>query len=177
MVINKWSLLLLISVLTLLLSGEVHMARAQEANELPSIEKFYNTSTIDNMQEKVVDFYDENVEFVDPVGKIIGRKNLTQYYTHMYENLIAIHFDFHETITQGSVVFTTWTMKLKHKKVNSGDEIIVEGGSHIKFKNAKAVYHRDYFDLGAMVYEHVPVLGSVTNWIKSKMQFHADLSR
>lgn len=141
---------------------------AVASDDLPSIEEFYNTSNKDNLIEKVDAFYDEGVKFTDPVGTIEGRKNLTGYLAHMYENLISIHFDMHETQRQGNTVFATWTMKVRHKKLNSGDEIVVAGVSHINFSGGKAVYHRDYFDLGEMIYEHVPVLGWLTRWVKSK---------
>lgn len=137
-------------------------------DDLPSIEVFYNTSNKDNLVEKVAAFYDEGVKFTDPVGTIEGSKNLTDYLAHMYDNLISIHFDMHETQRQGNTVFATWTMKVRHKTLNSGEEIVVDGVSHINFIGGKAVYHRDYFDLGAMIYEHVPVLGGLTRWVKSK---------
>ena len=153
-----------VSIFTALLNSQMAIA----SDDLPSIEVFYNTSNKDNLVEKVANFYDEGIKFTDPVGTIEGRKNLTDYLAQMYDNLISIHFDMHETQRQGNTVFATWTMKVRHKKLNSGDEIVVDGVSHINFIGGKAVYHRDYFDLGAMIYEHVPVLGGLTMWVKSK---------
>ncbi len=31
------------------------------------------------------------------------------------------------------------------------------------------IYHKDYYDLGEMVYEHVPILGFVIKKIKGKL--------
>ena len=48
----------------------------------------------------------------------------------------------------------------------SGEVIRVEGASFLKVRNNRIYYHRDYFDLGAFVYENVPMLGSIIKRIK-----------
>jgi len=37
--------------------------------------------------------------------------------------------------------------------------------SHVAFEE-RVTYQRDYFDAGAMVYEHVPLFGWIVRWIK-----------
>jgi len=34
------------------------------------------------------------------------------------------------------------------------------------------IYHRDYFDMGAFVYENIPVLGSVVRYTKKRLSKH-----
>jgi hypothetical protein len=42
--------------------------------------------------------------------------------------------------------------------------------SYLQFDKAgKVRYHRDYFDLGAMLYEHLPLLGSLVKTIKRRL--------
>jgi hypothetical protein len=59
-------------------------------------------------------------------------------------------------------------------KLNGGEPIAIEGNSIIKFGGPedKVVYHRDYFDVGAMVYEHIPVLGWGVRTVKEKLGKH-----
>ena len=52
----------------------------------------------------------------------------------------------------------TWTMFLNHPKLR-GETVRVEGASYLRTRNGKVYYHRDYFDLGAMLYEN-PATGS-----------------
>lgn len=70
-----------------------------------------------------------------------------------------------------------WKMIMIAKKLNKGKPVTVEGDSHIRFGGAegKAVYHRDYFDVGAMVYEHVPIVGGLTRYVKKKL--HGNLNK
>ena len=62
----------------------------------------------------------------------------------------------------------TWTMSLKHPRLNGGDPVIVPGSSLIRFRE-KVFYHRDYFDGGAMLYEQLPFIGMVIRAIKARV--------
>ena len=130
--------------------------------------KFFNEMRFDNVERVCEEFYAENVVFEDPLGTIGGRKSLIGYYKHMYENLIEIEFKPISEMRNGDEGIFVWQMHLKHKTVGNGENIVVDGVSWFKYENGKVVYHRDYFDLGAMIYEKIPVLGSAIKWIKGK---------
>ncbi|MGB0230941.1 MAG: nuclear transport factor 2 family protein, partial [Pseudohongiellaceae bacterium] len=78
-------------------------------------------------------------------------------------------FRFHSTIVNDTDVFMTWTMFLNHPKLSGGETVRVEGASYLRTRNGKVYYHRDYFDLGAMLYENVPLLGRVIRKLKSRL--------
>jgi hypothetical protein len=59
-------------------------------------------------------------------------------------------------------------MSYQHVKLNKGKVVTIVGTSHIKGENDKVIYHRDYLDLGAMLYEQLPVLGKFILWIKKQ---------
>jgi len=42
--------------------------------------------------------------------------------------------------------------------------------SHLKFADGKVISHRDYFDLGEMLYEHIPLLGGVIKSIVGEIK-------
>jgi hypothetical protein len=62
-------------------------------------------------------------------------------------------------------------MTLETSKLNGGKPFSVEGNSVIVFggPEGKAIYHRDYFDMGEFVYERIPVLGALVRYIKEQM--------
>jgi hypothetical protein len=72
-------------------------------------------------------------------------------------------------ITEGDRQVGIWTMYLRAKNLNGGEEVVVKGNSHVIYKNGKAVYHRDYFDMGAFIYEHIPIVGAIIRKIKSML--------
>lgn len=118
----------------------------------------------------VADFYDKDIEFHDPVGTIKGLDGMTKYYQNMYKNVKTIKFEFSEIIESGETVVGVWKMTLTTDKLNGGDPIVVDGNSVVHFKNGKATYHRDYFDMGAFAYEHIPALGFVVKKVKERFK-------
>lgn len=118
----------------------------------------------------IPEFYDANVEFHDPVGMVKGTEKITAYYKNMYQNVKTIKFDFSQFIESEDMVVGVWKMTLVTDKLNGGEPIVVDGNSVIKFKNRKAIYHRDYFDMGAFAYENIPVLGFIVKKIKERFK-------
>jgi ketosteroid isomerase-like protein len=120
----------------------------------------------------IEEFYDPNIEFQDPVHALSGVKAMRAYYAGLYENVSSIRFEFTRTLSEGDTVVLVWKMFLVTKSLNGGKEFSVDGNSVIQFnpKNGKAIYHRDYFDMGEFIYERVPVLRSIIEYIKNKMK-------
>lgn len=125
----------------------------------------------DNVESVVASFYADDIEFTDPIHSIKGSKAIIQYYKSLYENVTYIHFDFSNVIQQADSVVLVWTMKLQTSKLKQGEMVTVDGNSIIKFNSqGKAIYHRDYFDMGEFIYENVPILSFVIKQIKSRLK-------
>ncbi len=132
----------------------------------------FNELTADNLE--ILDgFYAPDVHFVDPLGEMHGLDALKDYYEGMYRNVQEIRFDFHDEVQQGDRHVVFWTMYARIKGLNKGREIALEGNSIITFNNDDLVaYHRDFFDVGAMVYEHVPIIGALVRRVKNRLSHH-----
>jgi hypothetical protein len=127
----------------------------------------YQTLSIDNL-ELLDNIYHENVTFEDPIHKLEGFDNLYQYFEGLYQNLTSCEFVIHQVIVQDSSAAIYWQMSYQHTKLNKGKTVTIFGNSHIKAEAGKVIYHRDYLDLGAMLYEQLPIIGKVIRWIKSR---------
>jgi hypothetical protein len=54
--------------------------------------------------------------------------------------------------------------------LKGSDKVItLDGTTQLGVKDDIIVYHKDYYDLGEMVYEHVPLLGFVIKKIKGRL--------
>ncbi|MBT2772536.1 nuclear transport factor 2 family protein [Halomonas sp. ISL-60] len=127
--------------------------------------KLDNTCT-----EKLYEVYTEDVVFSDPLHKIEGREALERYFLSMYENVKQCQFSYHTRQLQNNQAFVTWTMVFVHPKLAGGRTIEVEGCSALTFsEDGRVMRHRDYFDAGAMLYEHLPLMGSVIRWLKKRL--------
>jgi len=113
--------------------------------------------------------YTEDVCFEDPAHGIQGLETLVSCFEALYQNLDSCQFKFHKKVASSEDIFLSWTLLFRHKKIRQGEVIRVEGASYLKTRDGKVFYHRDYFDLGAMVYENVPLLGGLIRLIRGRL--------
>lgn len=122
------------------------------------------------MLNSLADIYSDDIQFRDPLHAFNGLRNLTDYYSSMMRDLIECRFEFHHSMemTARGEAILFWTMHYRHKKLAGGKPLELTGNTHLLF-NDKVYYHRDYFDAGSMLYEHLPLMGFAIKRIKKKM--------
>lgn len=160
-----------IMIVTLLLAISTNSSLAIGNNmQQEKIKHVFNTLRADNL--KVLDdFYDPNTEFIDPIGTHRGIKAVKDYYENLYKNVKDIRFEYKDLVSSGNTHVLIWTMILTAEGLNGGKPVILSGSSHIKFNESNLViYHRDYFDMGEFIYEHVPLLGWTIKHIKTRLR-------
>jgi hypothetical protein len=114
--------------------------------------------------------YSDHIRFVDPAHEIVGLARLKEYFAGLYANVTSIEFDFVREIRLGDEGYVQWRMTFSHRRLKGGRPINVEGASYVQFDITNKVYfHRDYFDLGAMLYEQLPVVGPVVAALKRRI--------
>jgi hypothetical protein len=136
---------------------------------LEHFKSLYRAMCAEDLQKELLEVvYDEDLLFQDSFHKIESRAAFLDYCSELYQNLKSCDFDFHDQWISEGKAMLTWTMTYSHAKLNRGQHISVQGASHIRF-NEKVYFHQDYFDGGALLYEHVPVLGSIIQQLKKRM--------
>lgn len=133
--------------------------------------------TFDNLRSDNIqildDFYAKDTQFIDPIGTHEGLDSVKSYYKNLYKNVNAISFTYKDIVSSGNTHVLVWTMALSANGLNNGQPILLEGNSYIKFNdNNLVIYHRDYFDMGEFIYEHIPLLGWTVKKIKNKLRGH-----
>lgn len=113
--------------------------------------------------------YADTAIFVDPIHKIEGVKNLKTYIDQMYANVIECEFVYLGEWVNDSDAMIKWDMRFRHQRLAGGKLIVVRGASHIVFAE-KIVYHEDIYDMGAMIYEQIPMLGKTIHWLKNRLK-------
>ncbi|MCF2949800.1 nuclear transport factor 2 family protein [Paraglaciecola aquimarina] len=140
---------------------------SQHPNWLNKFVNIYQTLSTTNLH-LLSDIYHDNIIFIDPMHQIQGFNDLSQYFEKLYQNLSTCHFQIDQVIYDGEQAAIYWNMSYQHPKLNRGEVVTVYGNSHIKGNQDKVIFHRDYLDLGAMLYEQLPVFGKFTQWIKNR---------
>jgi len=133
------------------------------------VEKFnamYQTLDKDNMH-LLRDVYSDDIVFVDALHEIKGIDALEKYFAGMYQNLLYCRFDIHDVQSGDASAYLSWKMDYAHPKLGGKENISVDGVTHLKF-DEKITYHRDYADMGQMLYENIPLLGSAIRYVKKQ---------
>jgi ketosteroid isomerase-like protein len=136
------------------------------------MEKFFdvyrhlNSENLDTLAQ----IYSEEIIFIDPAHRISGLAQVKNYFGKLYSNLDSIEFDFVHHLRQKDVAYVQWRMVMSHPRLRKGNPVTVEGLSRLEFDAEEMVkVHRDYFDLGEMLYENLPLIGMVVTSIKKRL--------
>ena len=131
--------------------------------------KVYQDLKLENI-ESIEEIYSQDIHFIDPAHEIEGLAALRDYFENLYKNIDHIHFDFLHPARIENEGYVQWTMTFSHPRIKGGQNISVPGTSFLKFSSDNKVYfHRDYFDLGSMLYQHLPLLGAVVKSINRRL--------
>ena len=139
--------------------------------KIAKVKKLYADLGLHNI-DALNEIYTDDIVFVDPVNRIEGRDKLLAHFRESYADVIACRFYFNsrrEIISTDNALLV-WKMDLRHKKLGGGKPIEVQGSSLLELTNRGIHYHRDWFDIGEMVYEHVPVLGGLVKMVKTRLK-------
>jgi hypothetical protein len=110
--------------------------------------------------------YAPDIVFEDPLHHVEGVAALRSYFDRMNAGLVQGQFYFAEPLVGLETAMLPWTMHLTLRRLRH--PVTVPGCSHIRF-TTHVVYQRDYFDAGALIYEHIPLLGAILRRIKAVM--------
>lgn len=128
-------------------------------------------ATLDKHNLHLLDsLYSQDIAFADPLHQVHGLPELRRYFSELYSHISQLRFDYQgfDEVAEGEG-YLRWKMSFCHPRLNSGKVVRVEGCSHLMWRDKKVYRHRDYFDAGAMLYEHLPVFGRVISWLKRRI--------
>ena len=135
---------------------------------------FFEALSLETLDE-VDAFYAADVRFEDPMVELDGRERMRAYYAHIYRNDPTLRWEFLEVMGDPASRSRAlvWIMHMEVDGLNGGRPISVPGVSRLVFDaDDRCAFHRDYFDMGAFVYENVPVLRSAIGFVKRRL--HGD---
>ncbi|GLO58505.1 transcriptional regulator [Pseudomonas putida] len=115
------------------------------------------------------DLYSEDVTFRDPLHQLSGLPALRGYFAQLYANVQEVRYTFegYDEVQPGHG-YLRWTLHFRHPRLGNGALISLQGCSHLRW-HERVHFHQDYFDAGALLYEHVPIMGSAVRWLKGRL--------
>lgn len=117
------------------------------------------------------DIYTDDILFIDPVHEINGIEHLKSYFSALYKEIDEVNFKYSHCVQSTEEGYIQWEMTFSHPRLRKGRPVILPGATYMSFNaSGKATLHRDYYDLGAMLYEQLPLLGFVISGLKKRLR-------
>ncbi|AYF86789.1 nuclear transport factor 2 family protein [Pseudomonas sp. DY-1] len=113
--------------------------------------------------------YAPDVQFRDPLHRLNGLPALRRYFGQMYASVEDLHYDFHgfDEVGPGRG-YLRWTLCFRHPRLARGEIIQLDGCSYLHWRE-RVYLHHDFFDAGALIYEHLPLLGRLIVRLKGRL--------
>lgn len=119
--------------------------------------------------ERMDRIYTQDVEFRDPLHTILGILALKSYIKNLYANSNCVEFEYTDEQRSENSATIAWYMKFSHSALAGGKVIKFRGITQIRFTD-RIYYHEDFYDLGAMLYLHIPVLGAIVRFVNNRVR-------
>jgi hypothetical protein len=145
----------------------VRLTPAGAALLIQQLKTFYEDFSAETISQ-LDTVYTQDIEFRDPVHTLNGSLALKRYLRGMAARLEYYRIRYLDEQIGDQSAYLTWELDYRHRAIKGGALITVRGMSHVKF-TSKLYYHEDSYDLGALLYEHLPGLGAVTRRVKKHM--------
>jgi limonene-1,2-epoxide hydrolase len=141
------------------------MSLANTVERLIDFYKHLDAARLDSLGE----IYSHDVDFQDPAQHIKGLPALKAYFSSLMQEVRDCRFIIQRTEVSSAQAVIEWQMRFSHPRLNGGKVIAVDGVSLLSGDD-KISRHRDYFDLGALLYEHIPLLGGAVRQLKRRLR-------
>jgi hypothetical protein len=149
-------------------SESIHMPDIQKSTLLQEFKAFYQEANSSNL-ERMDRIYTQDIEFRDPLHNILGILALKSYMKNLYANSNCVEFEYTDEQRGENSATIAWYMKFSHSGLARGKMIKLRGITQIRFTD-RIYYQEDFYDLGAMLYQHIPVLGAIVRFVNKRVQ-------
>ena len=151
--------------------GSFEKGSAAESAAIERFEQFNNDFSAANITNHTRMVYAPGVYFRDPFKVIHGEPEFENYLVKSSTAVAQFSMDWEDVAVSGHDYYFRWVMSLKLKR--DGKDAppgLTTGISHVRFnRDGLVVFHQDYFDGAAFLYEKIPILGGEIRLIKKRL--------
>lgn len=132
--------------------------------------RYFETLTPQSVEE-MGRYYTEGAYFKDPFNEVRRLRDIQIIFRHMFETLIDPRFVIVNRIEQASQAVLEWDFTFRIKNFRPTELHIIHGVSHLRFAtDGRIDSHRDYWDTGEELFARLPLIGSMTRFLRNRMR-------
>ena len=139
-----------------------------ERKAIARFDAFFADVTVESIRSQIDEFYAPDVYFNDTLKTLRGREAVKVYFLRMPQHTDFVRGKTLDHSRSGANYYVRWILDVRYK--GAKDTVRTMGVTLLRFdKSGRVVLHQDFWDSSAGFYEHLPVLGGVIRWIKTKI--------
>ena len=114
------------------------------------------------------EIYTKDAYFKDPFNEVRGIDQIRRLFAHMFVALNEPRFIVRDVVHDGDHCVMTWDFRFRFKRWSS-DLQTIQGATHFHLdENGKIISHRDYWDAAEELYEKIPLIKILMQWLKRR---------
>ncbi len=151
-------------------AGYLRPGSAEEQKALSRFSLFFSALTPDNVRGLLREAYAPDVYFNDTLKEINGTDALEPYLLRSAEAVESCTVKILDVASNRGEYYVRWAMQIRFKKFRKGETQTSIGMTHLRFNSeGKVIFHQDYWDASANLFEKIPVLGGAIRMIKKRI--------
>lgn len=143
---------------------------ASEDRAVAGVKNYLGNLTRETVETQTRVVYAPDVFFNDTLKTVRGSHALQEYFLETVANTDAIQVEITDVARSGNNYYFRWIMDVQFKHLQRGKTFRSIGMTHVRFNDrGQAILHQDYWDSAQGFFDHVPVLGGGTRFLKSRL--------
>jgi hypothetical protein len=131
-------------------------------------QEFFKDVTPESVRRLAPELYAPEIWFNDTLKTLKGRNQVEAYFLKTAEHVDFVRAKVMDSAISGRNCYVRWVMDVQFK--GAQEPIRTVGMTLLRFnREGQVVLHQDFWDSSAGFYEHLPLIGGVLRWIKSKI--------
>jgi limonene-1,2-epoxide hydrolase len=142
-------------------------AEAEQA-AVDAFVEFYRAFSTATLESRFDDLYASNAYFYDGIKEIRGKERIKSYFRETLASMNDATILVDDVAVSDGNYYVRWRMDFALNR-NPDDRIRALGMTHLRFdEQGRIIFHHDFWDT-SVVFEKLPVIGAVIQWIKKKI--------
>lgn len=133
------------------------------------VKDFFAVMTEDSVRKQTRQVYAPEAYLNDTLKSLNGAALIEDYFLATVRNAENVTVQFEDVAESGGNYYFRWVMDTRLKQLREGQTIRTIGITMMRFDaQGRVVFHQDFWDATAGLFEHVPVVGTAIRGIKAK---------
>lgn len=141
-----------------------------ETEAIGRFERFLSHLDEKTAREETEKVYAPDAYLNDTLKTVHGSPAIRDYFIKTAQGLESMTVRFDDLAVSGNNYYVRWTMETRMKNLAQGKTVRTIGVTLVRFDSkGRVLVHQDFWDSAQGVWDHVPGVGSVIRWIRSRL--------